>query len=87
MVPVYVRGGLQPSADAIRGLFEHPALMESYLAAVDVLVEKLIYDKYLLFRLQVMRYLQVHSSITETSVPEKYKKTQISIGELKCWIF
>ena len=35
-------GELQPSADAIRGLFEHPALEESYLAAVDIFVERLI---------------------------------------------
>ena len=35
-------GELQPSADAIRGLFEHPALEESYLAAVNIYVERLI---------------------------------------------
>ena len=41
-------GELQPSADAIRGLFEHPALQESYLAAVDVLVERIIHEMYVL---------------------------------------
>lgn len=41
-------GELQPSADAIRGLFEHPALQESYLAAADVLVEKIIHEMHVL---------------------------------------
>ena len=35
-------GELQPSSDAVRGLFEHPELDESYRAAVDVIMEKLI---------------------------------------------
>lgn len=41
-------GELQPSADAIRGLFEHPALKESYLAAVDALVERIIHEMHAL---------------------------------------
>ena len=41
-------GELQPSADAIRGLFEHPALQESYLAAADVLVERIIHEMHVL---------------------------------------
>ena len=70
-------GGLQPSADAIRGLFEHPALMESYLAAVDVLVEKLIYE------MRVLTFSVTSDEVsckfippmTETSVPENTKNT------------
>ena len=41
-------GELQPSADAIRGLFEHPALQESYLVAADVLVERIIHEMHVL---------------------------------------
>ena len=41
-------GELQPSADAIRGLFEHPTLQESYLAAADVLVERIIHEMHVL---------------------------------------
>lgn len=41
-------GELQPSADAIRGLFEHPALQESYFAAVDVLVDRIIHEMHVL---------------------------------------
>lgn len=35
-------GELQPSADAIRGLSEHPELAKNYQAAVDAMVERLI---------------------------------------------
>ena len=42
------KGDLQSSADAIRGLSEHTALQESYLAAVDVLVKRLINEMQLL---------------------------------------
>ncbi len=35
-------GELQSSADAIRGLSEHPKLAKNYLAAVDAMVERLI---------------------------------------------
>lgn len=38
------KGELQSSADAIRGLSEHITLKESFLAAIDVLVERLIHE-------------------------------------------
>lgn len=41
-------GELQPSADAVRGLFEHPALQESYFAAVNVLVDRVIHEMHVL---------------------------------------
>ena len=71
-------GELQPSADAIRGLFEHPTLLESYQAAVDVLVEKLIYE------MQVLTFSVTNDEVsckfipplsTETGVPENTKNT------------
>lgn len=71
-------GELQPSADAIRGLFEHPTLLESYQAAVDVLVEKLIYE------MQVLTFSVTNDEVsckfipplsTETGFPENTKNT------------
>ena len=71
-------GELQPSADAIRGLFEHPALLESYLAAVDILAEKLIYE------MQVLTFSVTNDEVsckfipplsTEAGVPENTKNT------------
>lgn len=71
-------GELQPSADAIRGLFEHPTLLESYQVAVDVLVEKLIYE------MQVLTFSITNDEVsckfipplsTETGVPENTKNT------------
>ena len=71
-------GELQPSADAIRGLFEHPTLFESYLAAVDVFVEKLIHE------MQVLTFSVTSDEVsckfippfsTETDVPEDIKNT------------
>lgn len=71
-------GELQPSADAIRGLFEHPTLLESYLAAVDVLVEKLIYE------MRVLAFSVTSDEVSckfipplsaETGVPENTKNT------------
>ena len=71
-------GELQPSADAIRGLFEHPTLLESYQVAVDVLVEQLIYE------LQVLTFSITNDEVsckfipplsTETGVPENTKNT------------
>lgn len=71
-------GELQPSADAIRGLFEHPALLESYLAAVDMLVEKLIHE------MQVLTFSVTSDEVsckfipplsTETGVQENTKST------------
>ena len=71
-------GELQPSADAIRGLFEHPALEESYLAAVDVFVERLIRE------MQVLTFSVTSDEVsckfipplsTETAIPENTKNT------------
>ena len=71
-------GELQPSADAIRGLFEHPTLLESYQVAVDVLVEKLIYE------MQVLNFSITNDEVSckfippllaETGVPENTKNT------------
>lgn len=71
-------GELQPSADATRGLFEHPTLLESYQVAVDVLVEKLIYE------MQVLTFSITNDEVsckfipplsTETGVPENTKNT------------
>lgn len=71
-------GELQSSADAIRGLFEHPALLESYLAAVDVFVERLIHE------MQVLTFSVTSDEVsckfipplsTETGVPENTKNT------------
>lgn len=71
-------GELQPSADAIRGLFEHPALEESYLAAVDVFVERLIRE------MQVLTFSVTSDEVsckfipplsTETVIPENTKNT------------
>ena len=71
-------GELQSSADAIRGLFEHPTLLESYQVAVDVLVEKLIYE------MQVLTFSITNDEVsckfipplsTETGVPENTKNT------------
>lgn len=71
-------GELQPSSDAIRGLFEHPTLLESYQAAVDVLVEKLIYE------MQVLTFSVTNDEVSckfipplsaETGVPENTKNT------------
>lgn len=71
-------GELQPSADAIRGLFEHPALEESYLAAVDVFVERLIHE------MQVLTFSVTSDEVsckfipplsTETVIPENTKNT------------
>lgn len=41
-------GELQASSDAIRGLFEHPALKKSYQIAVEVTVEKIISEMHVL---------------------------------------
>ena len=71
-------GELRPSADAIRGLFEHPALLESYLAAVDVFVERLIHE------MQVLTFSVTSDEVfckfipplsTETGGPENTKNT------------
>lgn len=71
-------GELQPSADAIRGLFEHPALEESYLAAVDIFVERLIRE------MQVLTFSVTSDEVsckfipplsTETTIPENTKNT------------
>lgn len=71
-------GELQPSADAIRGLFEHPALEESYLAAVDVFVGRLIRE------MQVLTFSVTSDEVsckfipplsTETVIPENTKNT------------
>lgn len=71
-------GELQPSADVIRGLFEHPTLLESYMAAVDVLVEKLIHE------MRVLAFSVTSEEVsckfipplsTETGVPENTKNT------------
>ena len=71
-------GELQPSADAIRGLFEHPALEESYLAAVDVFVERLIREMHILtFSVTSdevsCKFIPPFS--TETAIPENTKNT------------
>ena len=71
-------GELQSSADAIRGLFEHPALEESYLAAVDVFAERLIRE------MQVLIFSVTSDEVSckfipplssETAIPENTKNT------------
>lgn len=71
-------GELQPSADAIRGLFEHPSLEESYLDAVDVFVERLIRE------MQILTFSVTNDEVsckfipplsTETEGPENTKNT------------
>lgn len=42
-------GGLQPSADAIRGLFEHPNLAKSYLESTKKLTHKIISEMRVIF--------------------------------------
>ena len=71
-------GELQAAADAIRGLFEHPALQKSYLDAVDVLAEKLIKE------MQVLVFSVTSDEVsckfipplaTETGAPENVQNT------------
>lgn len=71
-------GELQSSSDAICGLFEHPALMESYQIAVDVIVEKLISE------MRVLTFSVTSDEVsckfippfsTEIRVPENAKNT------------
>ena len=69
-------GELQSSADAIRGLFEHSALRESYLASVDVLVERLIHEMHVLtfsVTSDEVTCKFVPPLSTETSVPDNIK--------------
>lgn len=71
-------GELQPSADAIRGLFEHPALEESYLAAVDVFVERLIREMHILTFSVASDEVSckfIPPLSTETAIPENTKNT------------
>ena len=65
-------GELQPSADAIRGLFEHPALEESYLSAVDVFVEKLIRE------MQVLTFSVTGDEVSCKFIPPLSTRTAIS---------
>lgn len=65
-------GELQPSADAIRGLFEHPALEESYLAAVDVFVERLIRE------MQVLTFSVTSDEVSCKFIPPLSTETAIS---------
>ena len=71
-------GELQSSADAIRGLFEHSSLLESYIAAVDILVERLIHE------MQVLTFSVTKDEVsckfipplsTEPGLPENTKNT------------
>ena len=71
-------GELQPSADAIRGLFEHPALEESYLTAVDVFVERLIREMHILTFSVASDEVSckfIPPLSTETAIPENTKNT------------
>lgn len=71
-------GELQSSADAIRGLFEHPALEESYLAAVDVFVERLIREMHILTFSVASDEVSckfIPPLSTETAIPENTKNT------------
>lgn len=72
-------GELQSSADAIRGLFEHPALQENYLAAMDVLVERIIHE------MHVLTFSVTNNEVsckfipplsTESGVPENEKNSK-----------
>lgn len=65
-------GELQPSADAIRGLFEHPALEESYLAAVDIFVERLIRE------MQVLTFSVTSDEVSCKFIPPLSTETTIS---------
>lgn len=71
-------GELQSSADAIRGLFEHSTLLESYLAAVDVLVERIIHEmKVLTFSVtnDEVSCKFIPPLVTETGATENIKNT------------
>lgn len=49
IVRIICNGGLQPSADAIRGLFEHPNLAKSYLESTKKLTHKIISEMRVIF--------------------------------------
>lgn len=49
IVQTICNGGLQPSADAIRGLFEHPNLAKSYLESTKKLTHKIISEMRVIF--------------------------------------
>ena len=71
-------GDIQSSSDAIRGLFEHSALMESYQAAVDVIVEKLISEMRILTFSVTSSEISckfIPPLITETGAHENAKNT------------
>ena len=63
-------GELQPSADAIRGLFEHPSLEESYLAAVDVFVERLIRE------MQILTFSVTNDEVSCKFIPPLWTETE-----------
>lgn len=63
-------GELQPSADAVRGLFEHPLLSESYQNAVDIIVEKLIVE------MQVVTFSVTSSEVICKFIPPFYTEIE-----------
>lgn len=72
-------GGLQSSADAIRGLFEHPALLECYLAAVDVLVERLIHE------MQVLTFSVTSDEVSCKFIPLLSTETGVTENTNQYW--
>lgn len=65
-------GKLQPSADAIRGLFEQPELLESYQACVNVIVEKLISE------MQVLTFSVTNDKVSCKFIPPCSSKVDVS---------
>lgn len=65
-------GKLQPSADAIRGLFEQPELLESYKTCVNVIVEKLITE------MQVLTFTVTSDEVSCKFIPPFSSKVGVS---------
>ena len=63
IVRTICNGGLQPSADAIRGLFEHPNLAKSYLESTKKLTHKIISE------MRVISFAVSDESVTCKFIP------------------
>lgn len=71
-------GELQPSADAIRGLYEHSGLRESYQNAIEIMVDKLISEMSIISYVvtdDVVSCKFVPPVLTEKAIPENAKNT------------
>ncbi len=71
-------GELQPSADAIRGLYEHSGLRESYQEAIGIMVDKLISEMSIISYTvtnDIVSCKFIPPLLTEKTIPENVKNT------------